>query len=129
MIKKLEGTYCAGVPCHANTMLQGGEAPRHVRSKKLFSLFSPATQAASVALAGHIIMLLLRLLPSRMNRSRYVAIREPPTTTRHMRLTLTPAASRRMRARTKAAKSDVAASSSSWMAPEGSACGGCCSTG
>ena len=46
---KLVVTYCAGAPCHANTMLQGGEAPRHVRSNTLFNMFKPAAKAASGA--------------------------------------------------------------------------------
>ncbi len=42
-------------------MLQGGEAPRLVRSNTLFSLLRPATQAASGRLAGRSMGLLLRL--------------------------------------------------------------------
>ena len=49
---KLEGPYCAGVACQANTTLQGGEAPRHVRSNTLFSVFKLAVKAASGALAA-----------------------------------------------------------------------------
>ena len=67
---KLEGTYWAGVPCHANTMLQGGEAPRHEGSNTLFNVFKPAAKAASGGFAGRSMGLLLRLLASRMNRSR-----------------------------------------------------------
>jgi hypothetical protein len=106
-------TYCAGVPCHANTMLQGGEAPRLVRSNTLFSLLRPATQAASARLAGRSMGLLLRLLASRRNRSKYVAMRAPPNSTRLTRLMLTPGSARRTRARTKLEKSEDRGSSRS----------------
>ena len=110
---KLEGTYWAGVPCHAKTMLQGGEAPRHVRSNTLFNLLRPATQAASVGLAGRSMGLLLRLLASRRKRSKYVVMRAAPSSTRLTRLMPTPGSARRTRARTKLQKSDAMGSSRS----------------
>jgi len=86
-----------------------------VRSNMLFSLPSPAVNAACVGLAGRSIGLLLRLFVSLKNMSMYVAMRALLTLTRLMRFTRTPAASRRMCCNTKSAKSEVIASSASWM--------------
>ena len=68
-----------------------------------------------MGLAGRSIGLLLRLFVSLKNMSMYVAMRALLTFTRLMRFTCTPAASRRMCCRTNAAKSEVMASSASWM--------------
>jgi hypothetical protein len=105
-------------------MLQAESAGRHVRSNKLFSLFSPETQAGSKRFAGRIIGLLLRLFISRMNKSMYVAMRAPPRSTRLMRLMRVPPSSLRTRARTKLQKSDAAGSSRSWMQEDRGECGG-----